>query len=349
MTPGTSLNASLNEWLSNLAAGRKDVLRRAASRFASLVSPLGEFEAAYHAHHMEKATDLSGVRLTIASGLHRGAFTELTAKEYLIGSGDDCDIVLRDAQVSASHCRVVRGPFGFSVQDLRTGEPQTAPPGLVTYQRGAIKASYDVGGVLFTLRQPLPERAQSVSEIARKRLTPPALLGVLLVCILTGALVTLGAAGRSRQEASVLAAIANPNIAGNRALAVSELVEAAQRALAGENLHVGMIDGQLRVEGTTSRVELKERISALARDLRSTVPVQDRVAYVDAMDLATSLGPLPVRVSAVMAGDPSYFLTDDGTHYFVGGVLPGGAEVLAIDAAQIQFRVGHRVVVYQLK
>jgi len=59
--------------------------------------------------------------------------------------------------------------------------------------------------------------------------------------------------------------------------------------------------------------------------------------------------PLPVTVSSVMVGNPSYFLTDEGARYFVGGSLPDGAEVLAIDATQIQFRRQGQVIAYKLK
>jgi hypothetical protein len=129
---------------------------------------------------------------------------------------------------------------------------------------------------------------------------------------------------------------------------ISDLIEQVRRALADETLKVGLRDARLDIEGRTSRPELKERIRALTDDLRGTVPVEDRVEYVDARDVARP-GPLPVTVSSVMVGNPSYFLTDDGARYFVGGQLSDGAEVLAIEAAQIQFRLRGKVVTYELK
>jgi hypothetical protein len=129
---------------------------------------------------------------------------------------------------------------------------------------------------------------------------------------------------------------------------VSDLIEQVSRALADETLKVGLRDARLDIEGRTSRLELKERIRALTEDLRGTVPVEDRVQYLDAHDDAAP-GPLPVTVSSVMVGNPSYFLTDEGARYFVGGQLSDGAEVLAIDAAQIQFRLRGKVVTYKLK
>jgi type III secretion protein D len=130
---------------------------------------------------------------------------------------------------------------------------------------------------------------------------------------------------------------------------VNELVEQAQRALGTEGLQVGLHDGRLRIAGATPLMAVKDRVHALAEDLQGTVAVEDTVTYVEAGDRAASPGPLPIRLRGVMIGEPSYFLTDQGARYFVGGVLPDGAEVLAIEAKQIRFRVAGRVVVYNLE
>jgi pSer/pThr/pTyr-binding forkhead associated (FHA) protein len=39
-------------------------------------------------------------------------------REFVIGRGEDCDIVLPDRQVSRHHFRVVRGDDGYNVEDL---------------------------------------------------------------------------------------------------------------------------------------------------------------------------------------------------------------------------------------
>ncbi|HEY6924233.1 MAG TPA: hypothetical protein VI653_12245, partial [Steroidobacteraceae bacterium] len=130
---------------------------------------------------------------------------------------------------------------------------------------------------------------------------------------------------------------------------VSELVEQARHALAADDLHIEMSAGGLRITGTTSQLAVKERIRTLADDLRGTVAVEDHVSYVDARQRSLPAPSFPVRLRGVMAGNPSYFLTDQGVRYFVGGVLPDGAEVLAIDARQIRFALGGKVVVYNLE
>jgi hypothetical protein len=394
MTFATSLNASLNDWLATVAAGRKEALKRGARRFALLVSPTAELET-LHLPEGVGVDERPVVAFNIVSGLHRGASMELTGSEYLIGSSDDCDVVLRDAAVSAHHCRLVREWTGFCVRDLRTGPPQLVTPQTVAYEGGSIETGYDVGGVQFTLRQEPPASNAARAQERRKQSVSWAILLVVILGVVAAIVAVTGAGRVVTKSPTVLAQWIG---AGDQALAaqgfrsvhfgsdprgepqvrglvtdlaekqrlqawlrgspyskahlnvhlVSDLIEQVRRALADETLKVGLRDARLDVEGRTSRLELKERIRALTEDLRGTVPVDDRVQYVDAHDDAGP-GPLPVTVSSVMVGNPSYFLTDEGARYFVGGQLSDGAEVLAIDAAQIQFRLRGKVVTYKLK
>jgi hypothetical protein len=92
---------------------------------------------------------------------------------------------------------------------------------------------------------------------------------------------------------------------------------------------------------------VKSRLRALSTELANIIPIEDHVAYVDNREPA-SPGALPVKLRGVMIGNPSYFLTDTGARYFVGGVLPDGAEVMAIEPTQIRFRAGDRQYVYNL-
>jgi type III secretion system YscD/HrpQ family protein len=334
--------------------------------------------------------------LTVDSGLHCGATLELTSEAYLVGSADDCDIVLRDAPVAPHHCRIVRDWSGLSVRDVRTDTSGAVAPKDVSYHEGAIGAEYDVGGVLFTLRQMPPGRSPGEPGNGPTRPAALVLLCAVSVAVLLSVLtLTLTRVGRADEHSPV--AIDERIVAGNRALAThgftsarfrrgaqgglevtglvadlaqkqsltrllghessggprvnvqvaSEILEQARRAIADERLQVDLREGRLRIAGTTSALAVKERIRALTADLQSTVPVEDHTQYVD-RDLE-SPGPLPVRLSGVMLGNPSYFLTDSGDRYFVGGVLPDGAEVVAIDASQIRFRRGASVIVYSLQ
>jgi type III secretion system YscD/HrpQ family protein len=334
------------------------------------------------------------VILTVDSGLHRGATLELINEEYVVGSADDCDIVLRDVAVAAHHCRIVRHWSGLSVRDIRTETPSTVAPQDVSYHEGAIGAGYDVGGVLFTLRQLPPSRPADAAGRGHTRSAALVLLLLVIGTILLSVL-TLTRVGRADEHSP--AAMDERIVAGNRALAThgfasarlrrssqgglevtglvadlaqkqsliewlghaksgaprvhvqvaSDILEQARRAISDERLKVDLRDGRLQIAGTTSALAVKERIRALTADLLGTVPVEDDTQYADRE--LDSPGPLPVRLSGVKLGNPSYFQTDSGERYFVGGVLPDGAEVVAIDASQIRFRRGTNVIVYSLQ
>lgn len=383
---------TINDWLSNWGSGRKAALRRGAKHFATLVSPVSAMENS----ESVEVTAQPVVKLLITSGLHNGASMNLTADEYRIGSSSDCDIVLRDAGVAASHCLLARKWYGFAMQDLRTGKPRPVAPQSVGYDNGEIDATFDIGGLLLTLRQAPPAPQRPVSAAQGLQRSPSWMVTAVIVVGLVVVAVGFAVANRAAKQAR----LPNPAqiVAGNRALAAqgfgavhlrrgargelqiiglvadsedrhklaewlkhsnvgdarvtvqlaSELIEQVQRALGTGNLQVSLHDGRLQIEGTTPQLAVKGRIRALAEDLRDTVTVEDRVTYVDSREHAP-MGPLPIRVRGVMIGEASYFLTDQGARYFVGGVLPDGAEVLSIDAAKIQFRIAGKIVAYNLE
>ena len=379
-----SLNTTVTDWLSRLAAGQTEVLMRGAERFAALTSPVHELETA----RMAGGGCLSGT-LHVVSGLHRGASMELTADEYLIGSGDDCDIVLRDSHVAARHCRLARDGSGFTIRDLRAASAAPVAPSRVTYEGGAIAAQYDVGGVEFTLRHPSPERTRLHQHPHLWVILLVVLVGVVIALVLTVAGGTvkpapsvdarrmvaldralgglsLGSVHLRRNASGELQVDGIVTDAAHRrrlekwlaanhldettvhVQAASDLLDEARRALADDTVRVELREGRLLVEGNTSRTMLKNRIQALAEDLHGAVAVEDRLVYVEAGE-RNAPGPFPVRVQGVMIANPSYFLTDSGVRYFVGGLLPDGAEVLSIDADMIRFRRAGQVIAYKLE
>ncbi|HEY6924395.1 MAG TPA: FHA domain-containing protein, partial [Steroidobacteraceae bacterium] len=114
MTLTSTITAGMNDWLSHLATRRKALLGRGAKRFATLVSPHAELE---EIGAVEQG-DAPVVTLTVMSGLHRGASMVLRSGAYLLGSGPDCDISLRDRAIRSHHCRLTREWFGFSILEL---------------------------------------------------------------------------------------------------------------------------------------------------------------------------------------------------------------------------------------
>jgi hypothetical protein len=381
----------LSERLATLVSGRQ-ALERGAERFAVLVSPVHELELARRVEDDQSPV----VTLAITAGLHQGASMPLKGHQYLIGSGEDCDIVLLDSGVQPRHCQLMREWFGFSMYDLRSGEPRLVAPQRVNYQGGEIEAMYAISGVRLSLRQEPPVRRDAMSEpLIRTRPSWAAVTGAAVAALVpTIVFFSLISPGRSESPLSIPKQI----VAGNQALfaqgfgsahfrrsvrgdleivglvtdaaeqdrlrewlkrahygnlhisvqPIAELVQQALHTLAVEHLQIGLHAGQLRIEGTTEMMAVKDRIHNLAEDLRGTVAVEDRVTYIDKRNPGPPI-PLPIRLRSVMVGDPSYFLTDEGVRYFVGGMLPDGAEVLAIDAQQIRFAAAGKIIVYNLE
>src|ERR1700733_3153664 len=88
--------------------------------------------------------------LKITAGLHRGAVIRLDAADMLvIGSSDDCDVILADAGVASHHCvlkkqgdkfflRTIEGASGVGDRAQDPGVTIFVPPGTPVTVGGAV-------------------------------------------------------------------------------------------------------------------------------------------------------------------------------------------------------------------
>jgi hypothetical protein len=277
--------------------------------------------------------------LQVSSGLHRGARHELRSREYLIGCDDHCDIVLRDPAIADRHGHLVREGTGFSLHDIRTEVPWPIEPRAIHRSGGQIESEYEIGGVIIGLQQ----RAPVARHGGREAWMTYGVAGVGLAAALTCVVVVKGALAQPGNQPIVEAA------STQRATLSPDVLAQVKHVLASEGLNVGLQDGRLSIAGTTRTLEVKDRIRALREDLRGIVAIDDRVAYLAAPAPETRPIPFPVALRGVMMGQPSYFLTDRGERYYVGGVLPDGAEIIAIERDQIRARLRGHELVYNLK
>ena len=106
-----------------------------------------------------EALDDRGIVLRVVSGLHAGAERELAGGEMiLIGSGDDCDMVLADAGVAARHALLsfVNGRFSLRALDAplhvatAAGTPTVSLFGPTDPERNGPYAPEDVAVSRFT-------------------------------------------------------------------------------------------------------------------------------------------------------------------------------------------------------
>jgi hypothetical protein len=338
MTTAT-LTITLTDLLSRFATRGSAHLRQSAARFATLVGAPCELE-----NERPVGSALTAATLRITSGLHRGATLDLTALEYTIGTGEDCDIVLRDPSLAPRHCRLKREWRGFTLQDLRNDASGLIAPQTIDHQGDAIEIAYDIGGVVIALTQRTAPHASVSGQEQNSRHQPRLAVWGVLTAGLVLAIVALAATRGATQPRRPAAGPIAPSAAID-----PQLLEQVKHTFASDNLDVALHDGRLRIAGNTERLDEKSRIRSLAEDLRGVIAVEDGVTYMDAHQQPAAPGPFPLKLRGVMIGNASYFVTDRGARYFVGGVLPDGAEVLAIESTQIRLQVGGRTVIYSLE
>ncbi|RQP21442.1 BON domain-containing protein [Albitalea terrae] len=130
----------------------------------------------------------------------------------------------------------------------------------------------------------------------------------------------------------------------------TELAARVQEALSDAALTVDYTGGgTVRIQGSSESTALRDQLHRLTLDLAGVVKVDNRVAFIEPAEAAPREHVLPVRIVDVVPGENGSFSNGSGARYFVGGVLPDGAEVVAIRKDGIEFSVAGRAVIYPLK
>lgn len=122
----------------------------------------------------------------------------------------------------------------------------------------------------------------------------------------------------------------------------SEIVARVREALDDPAFSVEYISpGVVGIHGKINSVELYERLNLIIGDLNGVVRIENDVLFFK-KNIAESVKEhiLPIRVVSVSPGENGSFSGDDGVRYFVGGILPDGAEVISIRSDVIEFKIG---------
>lgn len=129
----------------------------------------------------------------------------------------------------------------------------------------------------------------------------------------------------------------------------TELVSRVREGLRTPSLAVSYQGaGRVLVKGETDSKAVQERLQRLHDDLAGVVQIDNQTTLV-ARQSARREHRLPVKVQDVRTGVAGSFSDGEGARYFVGGVLPDGAEVVAIGADQIEFALGETRIIFPLK
>jgi hypothetical protein len=354
----------------------------AMRRFGAL---LDRPEALLNSDMPEPALKPCVLRITV--GLHRGATLKLQGPVRL-GCAADNDIVLQDPGVRDHHAELRRvdgvwrlfdAEDGHEVRAIETGRRgrferrrhglgaaelvfSQALPARMTRQRLQRKFSRMVAPVLLCLSailgvavivQLVPPVSSAHLPMEVRSLAAEGFPDVQLLATPGTQPQLLGYVDDAEALARLKRWLGKDDALGKASFQVrvgSELASRVREALADTALSVDYLSaGVVRVQGSSSNLATRERLRSLASELSGVVRIDDRVAFLEVSDTPAREHLLPVRVVDVIPGENGSFSNGNGTRYFVGGVLPDGAEVVAIRVDAIEFAVGKKNITYFIK
>ncbi len=312
---------------------------------------------------MSNTTQNPAAFVLVESGLHAGARLELRHHDvwYSVGGVVDAEYWMADDDLAEAKAefgcfagqmqmRVLAGP------DLVMGG-NTAPAGTEIVLEGTVLwGGIGFRGVLMPAQGPEIEVQQQADRwrsaapqqlqplLQTKRLVRPVLAAVavvaplLLVFAQADTMLTRFRAAEKRSEA--LAAQNNP------AVKLANARSAAQRLadlVAMKSVSVTAPDAEtLVISGTDISAEHRESIEAAIGQFHTEFRVRNVVSYRNEAPRAqiTELAQLPSGIDLVEYGSNGFLRGKDGQTYMAGGVLPDGAQIVAINEAGIWLSKG---------
>ena len=325
----------------------------------------------------------------VSAGLHRGALIRLK-KASTVGSLDTNDIVLRDPEVLGQHAELRRvddvwalfaQPAGVAIapfQTVRSGR--------------CVRKCYVIGTAQLVVIQVAPAVQSKFQIHAKPltRLLAPVLLGTaaILASVVVIYLIQPASAnvisgkrslalegwpdvalisGKTSQlivrgyvnDAEALRRVKrwlNGQTFKNASVEIrvgADVLARVKDALADSSVSAEYVGaGTVRIQGSSDKPALMDRIRQIGTDLQEVVRIDNRVAFYKVPDVGPKQHILPFRIVDIQhetSKNAGSFSADNNARYFVGAVLPDGSEVLAIRGDRIEFLSGDRLITYPLK
>ena len=321
----------------------------------------------------------------VAGGLHRGAVLK-RADITRIGSAEDNDVILRDPGVRSHHAELRRVDGIWEMLDIASGKSLNS---IETVSKGRfVRKLFGVGAAEIICSQLQPAvAARRKFKLTLARSAAPILLflsailgAVVIVQLVQPASANLPSGVRNLaaegfpdvnltsikgnqpqvegyvNDAESLAKLrrwidrSNFGATTFQVRVGNELAARVREALAEPTLTVAyQSKGTVKVQGSSNDLALRERLNRLIADLNGVVKIDNRVAFNQVVDNSPREYPLPIKITDIRPGVNGSFGNGSGGRYFVGAVLPDGAEVVAIKADSIDFLVAGRVISYPVK
>lgn len=293
--------------------------------------------------------DVLALRITV--GLHQGALIRLdTADLLVIGSSDDCDVILADAGVASHHCvlqkqgdkfflRVIEGATGVGGRAQDPGVTILVGPGIPVTVGSAALEIVNTAPVVAPPALP-PQAARAPLPLPRQWRVPAA-VGALIATVFAVRAISLGISAHSGQEAAgrdVAVAVATARSGASIAHDVAEVLR-----LSGINCEAQYSgDGTVTVSGHLGD---PQSLSAIvkSRAIREIVGLKRVMAVnLDHAGRAVGLAVEGTRIVSVVASADPYVVTADGSRYYVGASLPQGGKLAGVKEGEVLVeRDGH--------
>lgn len=354
------------------------VLSEAAQRFA----------AKLHAPEAITGKLARSCAVRVSAGLHRGALIRLK-KTSTVGSLDNNDIVLRDPEILDQHAELRRVN---DVWALFSNPAGVAINAFETVRSGrCVRKRYVIGTAQIVVTQVAPAVLGKFQILAKPltKLLAPLLLGtaavlasVVVVYMIQPASANVISGTRSLAQegwpdVELVSGKAGLIVRGyvndpavfkrlkhwlnaqnftNASIEVrvgTEVLARVRDALADSSVSADYVGaGTVRIQGSSDKPALIERIKQIGSDLQEVVRIDNRVAFYRVPDVGPKQHILPFRIVDIQhetRENTGSFSADNNARYFVGAVLPDGSEVLAIRSDRIEFLSGDRLITYLLK
>jgi len=288
--------------------------------------------------------------LSIVAGRHAGAMTLLVRSDMLvIGSSDDCDVILSDEGVAPHHCVLNTGHDGRlllrSIDAALTLNGELHGPGEavcvtsdMTVTLGT--AAFEVAGALqsspraVNARRAPGVRSRNAAELARR-------FRWAIVAALPLAAAVASVLRPATHEVSVQPALAAADSQTTRSGAAIAQDVAEVLRLSGINCEATYNgNGTVTVSGNLGNQRALAAIIE-SRAMHEIVGLK-RVLTMNLEHSGAGAAPDGTRiVSAVSSGDP-YVITADGSRYYVGAPLPQGGRLSGVQDGEVLIeRNGH--------
>jgi len=297
----------------------------------------------------------------IVKGVHVGALTPLAGSDMLVvGTGDDCDVILSDAGIARHHCILTSQDGKLSVRAM---DDAVSVDGrrLSRGQTGAMElgATIILGDAALTVGNDAADAERARQEARAGRYRKMVSRGVHYVAdmfhrfrwtsiaVLPLAVAVASVLTPARQEPVQPVKPAIQMEAGRPGTEIARDVAEVLRlsGIASEATYNG--SGTVTVRGRLGSQQALAKIID-SRAIHDIVGLKRVVALnLDHPgELVTGMD--GTRIVSAVSGDDPYVVTADGSRYYVGASLPQGGKLTGVQGTEVLVEHGGRVERLQL-